>query len=141
MSSESLLKVEVPSRGSLTEARQGNEHRGSQVSTLVLKYSSGIKVSVTSRKLTWGNLKPMSGALTEQYISLLEPTIDKLWLTLMMGYFNEHGMRTTSISACVELGLQESLPAQISISMTIDDYGTWLSTELTEWLKSSEPKT
>ena len=140
MYSESSQKVEVPNLGSLTEIRLGVEHRGSRVLTHVLKYSSGTRVSVTSPKTMWGRLHPMTRGLTEQYTSRLEPIIDKLWSTLMTGYSSEHGTRTTSTSACVELGLQESQPVPISVSMTIEDLGTFQSTVLTQWLMNSVRK-
>lgn len=144
MSSELLEKAEAQSLGSLTEIRLGKGPRGSRVLTHVLKYSSGIKVSVTSSKSMWGRLNPMSGGLTEQYIWRLEPIIVKLLSTLTMGFSKEHGTKTTSTSACVELGLPGFQPAPISISMTTDDSEMPQSTELIQWLTNWEhrgPKT
>ena len=136
MSSKSLKNLVGVSRELLMEVKLEPERPGSQELTHVLKYFWGIKVFVTSPKSMWGLSKMMKQDWIAQYISLLEPIIDKLWSTLMMEYSKEHGMKITSTSACVELDLQGSPRAPISLYMIFDPLKTSPSTERIQWRTS-----
>jgi hypothetical protein len=124
ISSRSFRSQEGQSLGSSMEKKLDEEHLGSQESTLVLRYSSETRASVTYPKLISVSSEMIQEDLSELFTSQLELITDRLWSTLMTEYFRELGMRITNTSDSVALASQGLLPVRTSTSMTIKDLRT-----------------
>jgi hypothetical protein len=117
--SGSYLSREDQNQELSTEKKLGAEHRGSQESIPVQKYSLEINLSVTYPKSTSVSLETIAEDLNEQFTSLQERTIGKHSLTSMTGYYKEHGMRIMKISDSVGWVLRGSQLVPTSLNTTI----------------------